>query len=298
MTRNDFRFSHRLRVRWAEVDMQKIVFNAHYLMYFDTAISDYWRALGLPYVAAMAQFGGDLYMKKATLAYHGSAVFDDVLQVALRCQRVGTSSITFSGAVFRGGAVLVTGELVYVFANPASQTSLPVPAALRQLLAAFEAGESTLAVSLGAWTAMQKQTARLRTAVFVQEQGIAADLEWDLADLTALHAVATNALGQVVGTARLTRHATGIARIGRMAVMRELRGAGVGQQLLSVLERAAGQRGDVGMVLHAQCSAQDFYARHGYAPRGERFDDVGIAHIEMVKCLPKPQPSTASLSQA
>ena len=47
--RKDFRFFHRLRVRWAEVDMQKIVFNAHYLMYFDTAISDYWRALALPY---------------------------------------------------------------------------------------------------------------------------------------------------------------------------------------------------------------------------------------------------------
>lgn len=48
MQRSDFRFFHRLRVRWAEVDMQKIVFNAHYLMYFDTAIADYWRALALP----------------------------------------------------------------------------------------------------------------------------------------------------------------------------------------------------------------------------------------------------------
>ena len=52
-TREDFRFFHRLRVRWAEVDMQKIVFNAHYLMYFDTAIGDYWRVLALPYEAAM-----------------------------------------------------------------------------------------------------------------------------------------------------------------------------------------------------------------------------------------------------
>ena len=52
-TQSDFRFFHRLRVRWAEVDMQKIVFNAHYLMYFDTAIADYWRALALPYEEAM-----------------------------------------------------------------------------------------------------------------------------------------------------------------------------------------------------------------------------------------------------
>ena len=61
------RFTHRLRVRWVEVDMQKIVFNAHYLMYLDTAISDYWRALAMPYAAAMADLGGDLYVKKATL---------------------------------------------------------------------------------------------------------------------------------------------------------------------------------------------------------------------------------------
>ena len=53
VTRDDFRFFNRLRVRWAEVDLQKIVFNAHYLMYFDTAITDYWRALALPYEAAM-----------------------------------------------------------------------------------------------------------------------------------------------------------------------------------------------------------------------------------------------------
>jgi hypothetical protein len=66
MKRQDFRFFHRLRVRWAEVDMQKIVFNAHYLMYFDTAIADYWRAIGLPYEAAMEQLEGDLYVKKAT----------------------------------------------------------------------------------------------------------------------------------------------------------------------------------------------------------------------------------------
>jgi len=60
MNRQDFRFFHRMRVRWAEVDMQKIVFNAHYLMYFDTAVADYWRAVALPYEEAMHQLGGDL----------------------------------------------------------------------------------------------------------------------------------------------------------------------------------------------------------------------------------------------
>ena len=283
--RHSFRFIHRLRVRWAEVDMQKIVFNAHYLMYFDTAISDYWRGLGLPYVAAMAQLGGDLYVKKASLEYNGSAAFDDVLQVALKCQRIGTSSITFVGAVFRGAELLVTSEIIYVFANPATQTSQPVPSALRQVLTAFEDGQTPVSITLGAWTALEQQAARVRTAVFVQEQGIAADVEWDLADLTALHAVATNGLGQVVGTARLVRQAAGVARVGRMAVTRELRGAGLGQQLLRALEAAAAARGDTEVMLHAQQSAQGFYERMGYAVRGPVFEEVGIPHVEMVKRL-------------
>ncbi|MBC7549151.1 MAG: GNAT family N-acetyltransferase, partial [Polaromonas sp.] len=244
-----------------------------------------WRALGLPYVAAMAQLGGDLYVKKAVLEYHGSAAFDDVLQVALKCQRIGTSSITFVGAVFRGDQTLVTGEIIYVFADPRTQQSQPVPDALRQLLTAFEGGQPAVAITLGAWTTLDKQASRVRTAVFVQEQGIPAELEWDLSDLTALHAVATNGLGQVVGTARLVRQATGLARIGRMAVTRELRGAGLGQQLLRVLEAAAAARGDTEVMLHAQQSAQGFYLRMGYTTRGPTFEEVGIPHIEMTKCL-------------
>jgi YbgC/YbaW family acyl-CoA thioester hydrolase len=98
MTRDDFRFFHHLRVRWAEVDMQKIVFNAHYLMYFDTAVADYWRALALPYEEAMHQLGGDLYVKKATVEFHASARMDDQLDIGMRCSRVGTSSMLFQGA--------------------------------------------------------------------------------------------------------------------------------------------------------------------------------------------------------
>ena len=58
-TRAAFRFFHRLRVRWAEVDLQKIVFNPHYLMYVDTALADYWRALALPYEQSLQAMGGD-----------------------------------------------------------------------------------------------------------------------------------------------------------------------------------------------------------------------------------------------
>jgi YbgC/YbaW family acyl-CoA thioester hydrolase len=138
MNRQDFRFFHRLRVRWAEVDMQKIVFNAHYLMYFDTAVADYWRALALPYEEAMHSLGGDLYVKKASVEFNASARMDDMLDVALKCARIGNSSMSFTGAIFRGEQLLITCELIYVFADPATQTSKPVPHALRNILTGFE----------------------------------------------------------------------------------------------------------------------------------------------------------------
>ncbi len=166
MKRQDFRFSHPLRVRWAEVDMQKIVFNAHYLMYFDTAMADYWRALALPYEEAMHQLGGDLYVKKVSIEYHASARYDDRLEVALKCARVGNSSIVFEGAIFRGNELLITGELIYVFADPSSQTSRPVPDALRSILNRFEAGAVMHEVKLGCWTSLGPDATTVRGEVF------------------------------------------------------------------------------------------------------------------------------------
>lgn len=285
MKRQDFRFFHRLRVRWAEVDMQKIVFNAHYLMYFDTAVADYWRALALPYEEAMHQLGGDLYVKKATVEYHGSARYDDQLDIGLKCARIGNSSMVFTGAIFRGDALLITCELVYVFADPATQTSRPVPQALRSILTDFEAGAAMVTVSTGSWSELGQHAGVIRTAVFVQEQGVPMEMEWDEADQTAIHVVAYNGLGQAIGTGRLLQHAPGAGKIGRMAVNRVLRGAGLGRELLNALVAQAQQRGDIEVVLHAQRNAEGFYSRLGFVPRGEPFDEVGIPHIEMARWL-------------
>ena len=68
----------------------------------------------------MHQLGGDLYVKKATVEFHASALMDDRLDVCLRCGRIGTSSMVFTGAIFRGDELLITCELVYVFADPAT----------------------------------------------------------------------------------------------------------------------------------------------------------------------------------
>ncbi|MDB5732683.1 MAG: 4-hydroxybenzoyl-CoA thioesterase [Variovorax sp.] len=285
MQRTSFRFFHRLRVRWAEVDMQKIVFNAHYLMYFDTAITDYWRALALPYEDSMASLGGELYVRKATVEFNASARADDLLDVGIKWVRTGTSSIVFQGGLFRGDTFLVSCELVYVFADPATQTSRPVPAALRAVFGAYEAGEPMREVTVGDWATLGEGAGALRRAVFIDEQRIPAELEWDVHDASALHAVARNRLGHVVATGRLVAGAPGVARIGRMAVHRTLRGEGHGEAVLHALESAAATRGDHQALLHAQRSAERFYARLGYHAEGEPFEEAGISHLAMRKEL-------------
>ena len=265
--------------------MQKIVFNAHYLMYFDTAVSDYWRALAMPYEASMQQLGGDLYVKKASIEYHGSARFDDRLDVALKCARIGTSSLVFTGAIFRDDALLIDSELVYVFADPLSQTSRPVPDTLRALLTGYEAGQAMLQFKTGHWSTLGEHASAVRSSVFVHEQGIPADRVWDDADETALHVLAYNGLGQPVAAARLVKTGNGTSRLGRMAVTKVLRGSGLGRALLHALLDAARQRGDTCMLLHAQRSAEGFYQRAGFVPQGQAFTEVGIEHIEMLKLL-------------
>jgi YbgC/YbaW family acyl-CoA thioester hydrolase len=285
-TRQDFRFFHRLRVRWAEVDMQKIVFNAHYLMYFDTAMADYWRALAMPYDTSMQALQGDLYVKKATVEYHASARVDDQLDVTLKCSRIGTSSIVFTGAIFRGEEHLISCDLIYVFADPVTQTSKPVPAALREIMVGYEAFEPMVRVELGTWQTLGPEASKVRTEVFLEEQRIPVEMEWDEADATAVHALARNRLGLPVGTGRLLQHAPGVSRIGRMAVNRVLRGSNLGRDVLRALMQAATQRGDHEVLLHAQRTAEGFYARLGFLPRGEPFEEAGIVHIEMFHALP------------
>jgi len=285
MKRQDFRFSHRMRVRWVEVDMQQIVFNGHYLMYFDTAVTDYWRQLAMPYAQTLQQLGGDLFVKKASVEYHASAEMDDFLDVCMRCERVGNSSMTFVGAIFRGDALLITSELVYVYADPVVKKSQPIPPALRDMLEGYERGEDMVQVHTGSWQDFQKLASPLRTEVFVHEQKVPAELEWDHEDETALHAVVLNRMGMALATGRLLQHAPGVARIGRMAVKKPMRGSDLGQRVLHALMDAARHRGDARVILHAQCSAEGFYKRSGFEPQGAVFEEAGIAHVEMVRKL-------------
>lgn len=140
MPREDFACAHRLRVRWSEVDMQKIVFNGHYLTYIDTAIAEYWRAIGLPYPEGyIERYASDMFLRKATVDYLGSAGYDDELDVLCRASRLGRSSMTFLFEIWRGAAdLLVTAELVYVNADPRSKTAAPLPDEVRARIRGFE----------------------------------------------------------------------------------------------------------------------------------------------------------------
>jgi YbgC/YbaW family acyl-CoA thioester hydrolase len=283
MNRSDFRFADPLRVRWAEVDMQKVVFNGHYLMYVDTAMGNYWRALALPYEETLAALDGDLFVRKSTLEYLAPARYDDALEVGIRFDSAGTSSLRFVAAVFRGEELLVHGEIVYVWTDAASRRPRPAPPALVDAFRAHAAGEPMVSVQVGAWSELGAEAQAIRTAVFVDEQKVPLALERDAADAGAVHALARNRLGLAVGTGRLLA-ADGpgrSARIGRMAVSRALRGANIGRQLLEALMGAAARRGDAEVTLHAQVSAIGFYERAGFAAHGERFEEAGIGHQEM-----------------
>jgi acyl-CoA thioester hydrolase len=138
MERGDFTFVHSLRVRWAEVDRQDVVFNGHYFLYFDVAIAEYWRAIGFKYPEDIVKFGTDIYAVKASAEYRGSATYDDLLDIGCRVARIGRSSMLFVLAIWRGAEHITSGELVYVNADPRTRRSAPWPQALTSAVLSYE----------------------------------------------------------------------------------------------------------------------------------------------------------------
>ncbi|MGK5111883.1 MULTISPECIES: GNAT family N-acetyltransferase [unclassified Geodermatophilus] len=124
----------------------------------------------------------------------------------------------------------------------------------------------------------------LRTRVFVEEQGVPAEIEQDEHDATAVHALARDDDGRVVATGRLLVR-DGRAVIGRMAVDASVRGRGHGAAVLAVLHRQARRLGLAEVELHAQLTARRFYERAGYVAVGEEYEEAGIAHVTMRRDL-------------
>ncbi|MGW3357849.1 GNAT family N-acetyltransferase [Streptomyces bungoensis] len=134
----------------------------------------------------------------------------------------------------------------------------------------------------------------VRKEVFVREQGVAEDIEYDAYDAIAVHVLAIREDGVPLGTGRLLHGAAAAAKtggdasvgsLGRLAVAREARGLGVGVALVRAIEEAARGLGLAAVDLHAQTHALGFYERLGYEAYGPEFPDAGIAHRAMRRDL-------------
>ncbi|WP_460710434.1 GNAT family N-acetyltransferase [Lysobacter terrae] len=148
------------------------------------------------------------------------------------------------------------------------------------------APEPAFTVQAVDYQAALPQLRAVRVAVFVQEQGVPLELELDALDSQCHHVVALDARGEPIGTGRLTPE----HKIGRMAVLADWRGRGVGDALLLALLDKARELGWHEVSLHAQASAIGFYARHGFLPYGERFQEAGIEHQSMRRLLDAANP--------
>ena len=131
-------FRHGLRVRYAEVDYQGIVYNAHFLTYFDIGIHEFFRALPYDYTAVRHETGSDFHTVRALVEWRRPLRFDELFDVEVGLGRLGRTSLTFALAIAvpGEGEARATGEVVWVHADQASHRAVPLP---QRLLELFEA---------------------------------------------------------------------------------------------------------------------------------------------------------------
>jgi predicted GNAT family N-acyltransferase len=132
------------------------------------------------------------------------------------------------------------------------------------------------------WSTHQHQLNEVRDAVFVREQGVPQELEWDGLDADATHFLAVNEAGQALGCARLL----GTGQIGRMAVVASQRRGGIGRRLLEAAVEKACEDGHAEVFVHAQTEVARFYREAGFVPEGQEFMEADIPHIAMRLILP------------
>jgi acyl-CoA thioester hydrolase len=144
LMREEFWFHFPFRVRYSEVDAQAVVFNAHYLTYFDTAITEYFRALGYDYLGEVARTGIDFHTVKTVVEYKAPIRFDEDIEVCVRVARIGRSSINLALAIFAKGSekgaedLRATGEVIWVATDQKAHKPVAVAEDLRALIASRE----------------------------------------------------------------------------------------------------------------------------------------------------------------
>lgn len=136
-------------------------------------------------------------------------------------------------------------------------------------------------LTIGDWNLQRAAAQVVRYEVFVVEQKVPLDMEWDAMDPVCMHAVAYDASGIAIATGRLLPD----GHIGRMAVRKTARGQGIGSAILEALVGEAQKRGDTAVMLNAQTHAGPFYERYGFVREGDEFMEAGIPHIHMRRGL-------------
>jgi acyl-CoA thioester hydrolase len=137
--KSDFRFHHNIRVRFADTDLQGIVFNGNYLTYYDVAWTEYFREVGFVWKDILA-LGVDSVLARTSMEFKSAAKFDDVLEVYARVSKIGTTSLTFEFEIYVEGEDRLIGSAtsLYVCVDPVSMKSTPVPDLLCERIEEFE----------------------------------------------------------------------------------------------------------------------------------------------------------------
>jgi predicted GNAT family N-acyltransferase len=134
-----------------------------------------------------------------------------------------------------------------------------------------------IVTSIVSWSGKQTELTAVRRAVFVEEQNVPESIELDGRDSDCWHVLACDGSGKAIGTARMDSD----GKIGRMAVLREYRGRGVGRKILEAMMEYGRSHGMADFHLSAQIDAVDFYKKMGFEPYGEPFEEAGITHVHM-----------------
>lgn len=136
MPKGNFQFFHPFRVRYSEIDGQKVVFNSHYLTYFDTAITEYFRWLSFDYPNHCDETGHDFHTARTLVNYKAPIFFDEEIQVYVRVGDIGRSSLPFFLEIYvkDDDQPRATGEIIWVYIDMESRKSSPIGTELKNLL--------------------------------------------------------------------------------------------------------------------------------------------------------------------
>ena len=140
LARSNFKFFYTLRVRYAEVDAQGVVFNAHYLTYFDVGHTEYMRTSGYDYAGEVSASGCDFHLVKSVIEYRQPVLFDQEIDVCVRTARIGRTSFTVGYEIHAAGEdnLFASGEAVMVCADLATHKPVPAPVKMIECMRSFE----------------------------------------------------------------------------------------------------------------------------------------------------------------